>query len=619
MFDDAKRPGIIGAITVVTAASFKWVSDVFKGPLLASILIIAALAFVSALADRLWAVISRRRKARALLRNQPDTAGTYADPYALGIFPARTGVQPVGSDLPVYVERDIDERLRSALRCQNAVVVIVGPPLSGKSRTGYEAVRSTCQDARLLYPRNADALRKLAGSDLGRQKRGPVILWLDDLRRFESALDAQTWEKLVRAWPGIKVVATIRTADFAALCTSSGEHAEAGRFLLSHASRFQLEPRWTDAELQRAAKLHPTLDLSHEKPVARGFAVDWNEWSGAGANHVAPRPPRSTTRRDRIVRWRQALRPDLQAAILTGLLAGVTGLGLFLWLVTGSFRPPPSIPDQLSQVTASRLFANDDVQRWPVRLQGDDQQSYIFYSHSQTFDRSLSRRPFAQTDTLRIYTASGAHLSSTWVFAPTYLSGNPLLTGDGEFFEKRSLTDLAGSGEPQLVGVYTPANQPGAPALPVIMYWDETAKHYVVDALVQQPTSLAPDPNARAAAQAYRAAYNGWSVLDTHTQGQRYLVGHPVQDIAVFNGRNGPRIVMGYVAQTVGSPPRISLLEVQAWSIGQEQVTGDPILQTRCVLRGDGARRFFVKPVPGLNYPTLLREYWEQFDSQALC
>jgi hypothetical protein len=619
MSDDAKRPGIIGAITVITAASFKWVSDAFKGPLLASILIIAALAFVSALADRLWAVISRRRKARALLRMPPETTAKSADPYALGIFPARSGLRRNKRGLPIYVERGLDKRLRSALRVQSAVVVIGGPPLSGKSRTAYEAIRSAFPDAGLLYPRNADALRKLAGSDLRRQKRGSVILWLDDLSRFDSALDAQTWQKLVRAWPGIRVLATIRTVDFAALCGSGGAHAEAGRFLLSRASRFQLELGWTDEELERAAKLHPGIDLSRPEPVAHAFAVDWNEWSGSGDNYRASRAGRSTTTGDWFARCRQTLRPDLQAAILTGLLAGVTGLGLFLWLITGSFDPPPSLPDQLSRVTTSPLFANDDVQHWPVRFQGDGRQFYIFYSHSKTFDRGLSRRQFAPTDTLRIYSASGAHLSPTWTFAPTYVSGNPLLTGDGEFFEKRSLTDLVGSGEPQLVGVYFPANQSGAPALPVIVYWDDAGKRYVVDALMEQPTLLAPVAHLSPAARAYRAAYDGWSVLDTHARGQRYVVGHPVQDIAIVDGRNGSRIVMGYVAQTLGSPPRISLLEVQAWSIGQDPVTGNPTLQTRCVLRGDTKRRFFVTPIPGLSYPTLLKEYWEQFDSQALC
>lgn len=206
------------------------------------------------------------------------------------------------------------------------------------------------------------------------------------------------------------------------------------------------------------------------------------------------------------------------------------------------------------------------------------------------------------------------------MFAPRYLSGDRQLTGDAEFFERRSLTDLVGAGAPQLVGVYSPADRAGAPALPVIMYWDETARGYVVNALMEKRPSLAGVSHPSRAALAYRAAHTGLSALETHTPtGPQYVVGYPVQDLAIVHRPNGARIVVGYAAQTVGSPPRVSLLEVQAWSIGQDQATGDPTLQTRCVLRGGASRRFFVTPLPGLSYPTLLREFWKQFDPQALC
>ena len=309
--------------------------------------------------------------------------------------------------------------------------------------------------------------------------------------------------------------------------------------------------------------------------------------------------------------------------MLLGLFGAVSCVGLFLWLVTGSFRPappPPSVNQQLSDVRSSPFFSNDDVQLWPAALQGEGQSSYIFYSHSRAFVRRPGDGRFPPTDTLRIYDDSSTRISSSVVLAPTEISPDAQLTGDAEFFERRSLRDLIGAGAPQLVGVYSPANQPGAPSLPIILYWNETGKSYAMDALMQTPPSLAPVAHQSRTALAYRASYTRLALLQTHAaSGPSYVSGYPVQDMAIVNGRNGPHLVFGYVAQTVGSPPRISLLEVQAWSIGQDQATGNPKLQTRCVLRDDIHRRFFVTPLAGLSYPTLLREYWEQFDPLALC
>lgn len=631
MFDEVKRPGAVGVLAALTAIVFKWVSDVFKGPLLASILIIAALALLSALVNRLLAVNSRRRDARALLRIPPDTTAAQADPHALGIFPARHAVERDASGLPVYVERDIDAQLRAALTVENALVVVVGPPLAGKTRTALEAVRTSFPDARVLYPRTGDAVRCLADSDLARDKDGSVVLWLDDLKRYQSALDPDTWRRLIRAWPGIRAVTTMRTDDYDALCRAGGELGESARFLLARASRFPLALHWTPTEIAGAMQQHPKLRISRGDVVPRAFALDWNEWTQPPESRHRAQEDRGgiggrwnpRTRGPWSPRLRAFSPLDLLSVVLCGLLASVIGFGLVLWLVTGSFRPaaaPPSPAEQLSEIRASAIFAGDDVQRWPASLQGPGQNSYIFYSHSKSFGRMVGGGDPPPTDTLRVYDEYGTHIARSFMFAPTYLSGDSRLTGDAEFFERRSLTDLVGAGAPQLVGVYSAADQPGSPALPVIMYWDETAKGYVVNALMQQRPSLAAVPHPSRAALAYRAAYTSLSALETHMPvGPPYIVGYPVQDLAIVDGPNGPRIVVGYVAQTVGSPPRVSRLEVQAWSIGQDQATGDPTLQTRCVLRGDVSRRFFVTPLPGLSYPTLLKEFWKQFDPQALC
>ena len=623
MLDDAKQPSVFAAVGAIAVVVLKSVSDVFKGPLLASILIVVAAGLLSALISRLYAVLSRRRAAEALLWMSPETTAATADPAVLGIAPARDGVNPDGDDPPRYVGRDIDDRVRAALETPNAVLLIVGAPLAGKSRTAFEAVRDQLGDARLLYPRNADALRRLADSDLARRKEEPIVLWLDDLLRYQIGVDAHTWRKLVRKWPRIKMVASMRTGDYLALCNSSGNLGETRRFLLGHASRFQLDQEWTLGEVARAREAG--LEIAENQPVSRSFAVEWDRWPDSGGK-LAPAPeaphPKGTLRA-----WHglRSFRPDVLAAALCGLLIAVLSIGLFLWLVQRSFQPappPPSVADQLGNIRSSAIFANDDVQRWSADLEGDGQTSYIFYSHSKAFGQTPSKDHFPHTDTLRIYDDSDTAISPrpAFVFSPTYVSDGPGRTGDAELFEKRDLADLIGAGTAQLVGVYSPANEAGAPTFPVITYWDETAKNYVVDALLQKQPSLAPEARPSRTAVAYRASYTRLSALETNTsKGTSYVTGYPVQDLAIVEGRNGPRLVIGYVAQTVGTPARISELEVQAWSIGQDQVTGDPELQTRCVLRSDPRHRFFVAPLPGLSYPTLLKEYWEQFDSLALC
>src|SRR5437588_3558444 len=187
----------------------------------------------------------------------------------------------------------------------------------------------------------------------------------------------------------MRVVVTIRARDYRALVSAGRDLGDSGRFLLSEATRFQLDVRWTSDEIARAAVRHPSLDISHSHVVPQSFAVDWNDWPESAATREAVHHTRSGGRHW-LARYRRSFRPDLLCAVLFGLLATVTCLGLFLWQVTHSFRPappPPSIVDQLSRIRASDVFANDDVQKWSSNLQGPDQPSYIFYSHSKSFGR----------------------------------------------------------------------------------------------------------------------------------------------------------------------------------------------------------------------------------------
>ena len=150
--------------------------------------------------------------------------------------------------------------------------------------------------------------------------------------------------------------------------------------------------------------------------------------------------------------------------------------------------------------------------------------------------------------------------------------------------------------------------------LPVIVYWS-SRNRWTVQPLSPLPPSLAPAHGKRA--KALRSLYLRRDELVSSTGWREPVLGYRVQDFAVDTmGRDGPRVVFGYVSRMQGR--RITQLEVQAWSLDTDD-DGNPRLASRCVLGNDLTHRFFVTPIRGLSYPTLLREYWEQFDAKALC
>ncbi|MFE9189187.1 hypothetical protein ACFYL6_06220 [Micromonospora sp. NPDC007208] len=128
-------------------------------------------------------------------------------PHQLGVHLAMSG-----ETLPEYVGRKFDQDVRDLLRRsseQGGLILLVGPPAVGKSRSLYEAVRTELPEWWLIHPADSDELAALVEHRTMR-----TVVWLDDLDRFlgPTAVPGAI-RKLVHG--GTVVVGTMRAEQYA--------------------------------------------------------------------------------------------------------------------------------------------------------------------------------------------------------------------------------------------------------------------------------------------------------------------------------------------------------------------------------------------------------------------
>lgn len=128
------------------------------------------------------------------------------DPVVVG---ARRTRDHDGDPLP-YVRREVHPDV-VRLCVPGNFVLVVGDPLSSKTRLAYEALREALPGARFVAPENREVLD--AAVNTAAACRG--VLWLDDLDRFLGQ-GGLTVAAIVRMAPGV-VVATIRRDRLAVL------------------------------------------------------------------------------------------------------------------------------------------------------------------------------------------------------------------------------------------------------------------------------------------------------------------------------------------------------------------------------------------------------------------
>ncbi|MGW0573754.1 hypothetical protein [Streptomyces tauricus] len=238
------------------------VGDIVKGkqlPTEEKLRIFLAVCAVSPADVPLW--LAAWRRARVGIGEEPHGAVRVRDarPRELGVHAAITA-EDADSELPTYVPRDIDPRLRTVLQDHletGGFVVLVGNSFAGKTRTLYESIMDAVPSWWLVHPptRDLEALRSLASRSLQ-----CTVIWLDELQRYldrDDGLDKDTVQQLLRS--GALLVSTMWPDDYEvrSLPNEFGEpdRRSRSREVLDIAEVFDIDDTFSPQEVEQAVAL----------------------------------------------------------------------------------------------------------------------------------------------------------------------------------------------------------------------------------------------------------------------------------------------------------------------------------------------------------------------------
>jgi hypothetical protein len=241
------------------------------------------------------------------------------DPAVLGVHPA--AVSSRRNRNPAFVPRDVSAQLPGMLR-RDRFVLLVGESTAGKSRAGYELIRSELPGYRVVQPSRRDTAAAVAGL-AARTRRS--VLWLDDLERFlgsggltgaavRSVLDAAGGERFI--------VATMRAEEYAKFSGRIGVGAEGvGREVLREgwdvlrlAARVEVPRMWSAGEIARASRRQDDQRMAEAVRHAGEFGV---------AEYLAAAPQLLAESRDA---WAPAMHPRAAAMVLAAVDARRAGV-----------------------------------------------------------------------------------------------------------------------------------------------------------------------------------------------------------------------------------------------------------------------------------------------------
>ncbi len=156
----------------------------------------------------LWLAAAARARTAGADRPRGARRVRDSDPRDLGVH-AAIRVDGAPGELPTYVPRDIDERLRSTIRDgvagRGTFVLLLGDSSVGKTRCAYEAVTAELGDWWLFHPGDASALDDFAGAATPR-----TVVWLDEIQQYlDGGLTAATVRSLRNARGPVVVVGTL--------------------------------------------------------------------------------------------------------------------------------------------------------------------------------------------------------------------------------------------------------------------------------------------------------------------------------------------------------------------------------------------------------------------------
>ncbi|MEV6302420.1 hypothetical protein AB0M02_23600 [Actinoplanes sp. NPDC051861] len=241
-------------------------------------------------------------------------------PRLLGVH-AAIQVDGAEGDLPAYVARDVDERLRRGLAeaaGRGGFVLLVGGSSVGKTRALYEAVLDTLPDWGLVHPAGPAEVRSLAEEPPPR-----TVVWLDELQTYLTPLDAPQSPagrdaetiaadavELIRG--GTVLAGTIWPVEVDARMAWPVSQTGPGRDrkLLDFATKIGIDGAFSAAEKRRAS------DLASADPRIRVALRS----SDAGFTQVLAAGP------ELVRRWEQASDPYGKALITVAVDARLIGI-----------------------------------------------------------------------------------------------------------------------------------------------------------------------------------------------------------------------------------------------------------------------------------------------------
>ncbi|QXJ21291.1 hypothetical protein AGRA3207_002129 [Actinomadura graeca] len=193
-------------------------------------------------------------------------AATDVNPYRIGVSRSRyAGDGPRLGYVPerdTYIPRhpfdaDLDAAITGA---RDHIVLVVGGAKAGKSRTAWEAVRRLPRAA-VLVPRPGRLASLRRCGRLRARRRGPLVLWLDDLGLYLTGDERLTDALLLwlrRRHPGLVVVATMTSrAYWDVLDPDPAAPAADTLKVVEEATVLSLSPGLTPGELEQARRLYP--------------------------------------------------------------------------------------------------------------------------------------------------------------------------------------------------------------------------------------------------------------------------------------------------------------------------------------------------------------------------
>jgi predicted acylesterase/phospholipase RssA/tetratricopeptide (TPR) repeat protein len=177
----------------------------------------------------------------------------------------------IGEYLPFYMRREQDDLAERHLA--DSGVLIVGRPLSGKTRMALQAAAAVVPDGLLLRVSGPERLLNLGALDVpyidvgGKQVRPVLVLFFDEIARFDHASVDDLIERLAPQVEKLYVVATCNTGNVQRVFASASlRHLTTGLLSMRHMVEIPPLTLLQAAQIEKEVwKIHPGRDLGLDR------------------------------------------------------------------------------------------------------------------------------------------------------------------------------------------------------------------------------------------------------------------------------------------------------------------------------------------------------------------